>query len=38
MDKRKAKQESLWVKSDETARSEGHPFYRKVNEVLELIK
>lgn len=35
MGKRKAKQESLWVSTDEVARSQGHPFYCKVNEVLE---
>jgi transposase len=35
MGKRKAKQESLWVWTEEIARSEGHPFYQKVNEVLE---
>jgi len=35
MGKRKAKQEGLWVSTEEIARSAGHPFYRKVNEVLE---
>jgi transposase len=35
MGKRKAKQESLWVSTEEIARSQGHPFYCKVNEVLE---
>lgn len=35
MGKRKAKQESLWVSTEEIRRSDGHPFYRKVNEVLE---
>src|SRR5258706_14539819 len=35
MGKRKAKQESLWVSTDEMARSQGHPFYCKVNEILE---
>ena len=35
MGKRKAKQESLWVSTGEIARSQGHPFYGKVNEVLE---
>lgn len=35
MGKRKAKQESLWVSTEEIVRSDGHPFYRKVNEVLE---
>ena len=35
MGKRKAKQESLWVSTEEIPRSDGHPFYRKVNEVLE---
>ncbi len=35
MGKRKAKQESLWVSTVEIARSDGHPFYRKVNQVLE---
>src|ERR1700692_2646685 len=35
MGKRKAKQESLWVSTGEIARSQGHPFYSKVNEILE---
>ena len=35
MGKRKAKQESLWVSTEEIARPKGHPFYLKVNEVLE---
>lgn len=35
MGKRKAKQESLWVSTEEIARSDGHPFYGKVNQVLE---
>src|SRR6266446_5757622 len=35
MGKRRAKQESLWISTEEIARSQGHPFYRKVNEVLE---
>jgi transposase len=35
MGKRKAKQESLWVSTEEIPRTDGHPFYRKVNEVLE---
>src|SRR5262250_2703450 len=35
MGKRKPKQESLWVSTDEVARSQGHPFYRKLNEILE---
>jgi transposase len=35
MGKRKGKQESLWVSTEEIARSDGHPFYRKVNEILE---
>jgi len=35
MGKRQAKQESLWVSTGEIARSQGHPFYGKVNEVLE---
>jgi transposase len=38
MGKRREKQESLWVSSEEIARSQGHPFYRKVNEVLEQYK
>jgi hypothetical protein len=33
--RRKAKQESLWVMTEEIARTDGHPFYRKVNEILE---
>src|SRR6266581_7790876 len=35
MGKRREKQESLWISTEEIARSQGHPFYRKVNEVLE---
>jgi transposase len=35
MGKRTAKQESLWVSTEEIARPKGHPFYGKVNEVLE---
>jgi transposase len=35
MGKRREKQESLWVWTGEIARSQGHPFYRKLNEVLE---
>jgi transposase len=35
MGKRKAKQESLWVATEEITRPKGHPFYLKVNEVLE---
>lgn len=35
MGKRREKQESLWIATEEIARSQGHPFYRKVNEVLE---
>lgn len=35
MGERKAKQESLWVSTEQIARSAGHPFYGKVNEVLE---
>src|ERR1700693_6167142 len=35
MGKRKARQESLWVSTEQIARSAGHPFYGKVNEVLE---
>src|SRR5450756_2374567 len=30
-----AEQRSLWVASQELARSPGHPFYDKLNEVLE---
>jgi hypothetical protein len=33
MGKRREKQESLWIATEEIARSQGHPFYRKVNEV-----
>jgi transposase len=35
MGKRREKQESLWIATEEIARSQGHPFYRTVNEVLE---
>jgi transposase len=35
MGKRKAKQQDLWVCGEQIAKSEGHPFYTKVNEVLE---
>ena len=35
MGRRREKQESLWIATEEIARSQGHPFYRKVNEVLE---
>jgi transposase len=35
MGRRKAHQESMWVVSQELARSPGHPFYDKLNEVLE---
>jgi transposase len=35
MGKRKAKQQAMWVSGEQIAKSEGHPFYTKVNEVLE---
>jgi transposase len=35
MGKRKAKQEALWVNSNEIPKAASHPFYAKVNEVLE---
>ncbi len=35
MGKRKAKQQGLWVSSSEIPKTAGHPFYAKVNEVLE---
>jgi transposase len=35
MGKRKAKQQDLWVSEEQIAKPEGHPFYSKVNEVLE---
>src|ERR1700680_1014975 len=35
MGKRKAKQQDMWVCGEQIAKPEGHPFYAKVNEVLE---
>ena len=35
MGKRKAKQDALWVSTQEIPRAASHPFYGKVNEVLE---
>ena len=35
MGKRKPKQEVLWVSTQEIPKGAGHPFYAKVNEVLE---
>jgi transposase len=35
MGKRKAKQQDMWVCGEQIAKPEGHPFYTKVNEVLE---
>jgi transposase len=35
MGKRKAKQQDMWVCGERIAKSAGHPFYSKVNEVLE---
>ena len=35
MGKRRAKQQSMWVCTEEMVRPDGHPFYTKVNEVLE---
>jgi transposase len=35
MGKRKAKQQDLWVSTNEIPKAAGHPFYAKVNEVLE---
>jgi len=35
MGKRKAKQRDMWVCGEQIAKPEGHPFYAKVNEVLE---
>src|ERR1700694_2374109 len=35
MGKRKAKQQGLWVSTNEIPKAASHPFYAKVNEVLE---
>ena len=35
MGKRKAKQQGLWVATNDIPRAASHPFYRKINEVLE---
>lgn len=35
MGKRKAKQRELWVSTNEIPKAASHPFYAKVNEVLE---
>ena len=35
MGKRKAKQAELWVSTSEIPKAASHPFYAKVNEVLE---
>jgi transposase len=35
MGKRKAKQQDMWVCGEQIAKPAGHPFYSKVNEVLE---
>jgi hypothetical protein len=35
MGKRKAKQQDLWVSTQEIPKAASHPFYAKVNEVLE---
>lgn len=35
MGRRKAKQQELWVSTQEIARPASHPFYEKVNQVLE---
>src|SRR3984893_4003681 len=35
MGKRKAKQQDMWVCGEQIAKPEGHPFYTKMNEVLE---
>lgn len=35
MGKRKAKQQDLWVSTNEIPKADSHPFYAKVNEVLE---
>ena len=35
MGKRKAKQQDLWVSASEIPKAASHPFYAKVNEVLE---
>lgn len=38
MGKRKAKQQGLWLSTSEIPKTAGHPFYAKVNEVLERYK
>lgn len=36
--KAETRQEGLWIGHDEVAKGPGHPFYRKVNELLEEAK
>jgi len=33
--RRRQRQEQLWVRHDELAKGPGHPFYQRVNELLE---
>ena len=35
MGRRKPKQQEIWISRDEIVRSEGHPFYSKVSEILD---
>src|SRR6266436_2491281 len=36
--RRRQRQEQIWIRHDEVAKGPGHPFYRKVNELLEEAK
>jgi hypothetical protein len=36
--RRRQQQEGLWIGHDEVAKGPGHPFYKKVNELLEEAK
>jgi hypothetical protein len=34
--RRRQRQEQLWISHDELAKGRGHPFYKRVNELLEM--
>ena len=34
--RRRQRQEQLWISHDELAKGPGHPFYKRVNELLEM--
>jgi len=36
--RRRQRQEQIWISHDEVAKGPGHPFYKKVNELLEEAK